>query len=122
MLFALAEPYTSPTPAAKSPAKSLKQPPPGVGPYMLDIVDFSREYVLTKNQNFDLPGIPKGNFDKITVEVSDSVTKMTQDVINGKVDFMTEDPTGDQLPEVRAEVQGPLQGSGRTRRTPTTSS
>ena len=32
ILFALAEPYSSPTPAAKSPAKSLKQPPPGVGP------------------------------------------------------------------------------------------
>ena len=101
VLFALAEPYVSPTPAAKSPGKSLKQPPPGVGPYTLDIVDFTRQYVLTKNPKFDLPGIPKGNFDKITVEVSDSVTKMTQDVITGKLDFMTEDPTGDQLPEVR---------------------
>ena len=29
--------------------------------------------------------------------MSDSVTKMTQDVITGKLDFMTEDPTGDQL-------------------------
>jgi peptide/nickel transport system substrate-binding protein len=101
VLFALAEPYTSPTPAAKSPGKSLKQPPPGVGPYTLDIVDFNREYILKKNPKFDLPGIPKGNFDKITVAVSDSVTKMTQDVITGKLDFMTEDPTGDQLPEVR---------------------
>ena len=103
VLFALAEPYTSPTPAAKSPGKSLKQPPPGVGPYVLDIVDFTRKYVLTKNPKFDLPGIPKGNFDKITVNVSDSVTKMTQDVINGEADFMTEDPTGDQLPEVRSK-------------------
>ncbi|MET0513618.1 MAG: ABC transporter substrate-binding protein [Thermoleophilaceae bacterium] len=103
VLFALAEPYTSPTPAAKSPGKSLKEPPPGVGPYVLDIVDFSRKYVLTKNPKFDIPGIPKGNFDKITVNVSDSVTKMTQDVINGEADFMTEDPTGDQLPEVRSK-------------------
>ncbi len=103
VLFALAEPYTSPTPAAKSPGTSLKQPPPGVGPYVLDIVDFTRKYVLTKNPKFDLPGIPKGNFDKITVNVSDSVTKMTQDVINGEADFMTEDPTGDQLPEVRSK-------------------
>jgi peptide/nickel transport system substrate-binding protein len=103
VLFALAEPYTSPTPAAKSPGKSLKQPPPGAGPYVLDIVDFSRKYVLTKNPKFDIPGIPKGNFDKITVNVTDSVTKMTQDVINGESDFMTEDPTGDQLPEVRSK-------------------
>ena len=34
ILFALAEPYAAPTPAAKSPGKSLKQPPPGVGPYV----------------------------------------------------------------------------------------
>jgi peptide/nickel transport system substrate-binding protein len=103
VLFALAEPYTSPTPAAKSPPKSLKQPPPGVGPYTLDIVDFSREYILKKNPKFDIPDIPKGKFDTINVQVSDSVTKMTQDVINGKADFMTEDPTGDQLPEVRSK-------------------
>ena len=105
VLFALAEPYTAPTPAAKSPGKSLKQPPPGVGPYTLDIVDFTRKWVLTKNPKFDLPGIPKAKFNKITVNVSDSVTKMTQDVINGDADFMTEDPTGDQLPEVRAKYK-----------------
>jgi peptide/nickel transport system substrate-binding protein len=103
VLFALAEPYASPMPAAKAPPKSLKQAPPGVGPYTLDIVDFSRLYELKKNPNFDVPGIPKGNFDEITVEVGDSISKMTQDVISGKIDFMTEDPTGDQLPEVRAK-------------------
>jgi peptide/nickel transport system substrate-binding protein len=102
ILFALAEPYAAPTPAAKSPAKQLKQPPPGVGPYVLDIVDFSRLYELTRNKNWtDIPGIPRGNFDKITATVTDSVTKLTQDVISGELDFMTDDPTGDQLPEVR---------------------
>ena len=94
MLFALAEPYAAPTPAAKSPGKSLKQPPPGVGPYVLDIVDFNRKYILTKNPNFDLPGIPKGNFDKITGQVSDSVTKMTQDVIDGEARLHDRGPDG----------------------------
>jgi peptide/nickel transport system substrate-binding protein len=104
ILFALAEPYAAPTPTAKSPARSLKQPPPGVGPYVLDVKDFNRLYVLTRNKNWpEIPGIPAGNFDKITGVVSDSVTKMTQDVITGELDFMTEDPTGDQLPEVRAQ-------------------
>ena len=102
ILFALAEPYAAPTPAAQSPPKSLtKNPPPGLGPYTLEVVDPSRKYILKKYDKFDIPGIPKGNFDTITGEVSDSVTRMTQDVISGKLDFMTEDPTGDQLPEVR---------------------
>jgi peptide/nickel transport system substrate-binding protein len=104
ILYALGESYAAPTPAAKSPGKSLKQPPPGVGPYVLDITDFNSEFILTKNENFpDLPDVPAAKFDKITGVVSDSVTKMTQDVIDGKLDFMTEDPTGDQLPDVRAK-------------------
>jgi peptide/nickel transport system substrate-binding protein len=101
VLFAIAEPYASPMPASKAKDKALKQPPPGLGPYTVDVVDFTRLYELKRNPNFDIPGISKGNFDSITVQVSDSVTKMTQDVIDGKVDFMTEDPTGDQLTEVR---------------------
>jgi len=106
LLFGLGEPYTAPTPAAKSPPKSLKKPPPGVGPYILDIVDFKRLYVLKRNPNWPhIPGIPDGDFDKITGNVSGNVTRMAQDVISGKADFMTEDPTGDQLPEVRAKYK-----------------
>jgi peptide/nickel transport system substrate-binding protein len=103
VLFAIAEPYASPMPAAKAGDKALRQPPPGVGPYTLDVVDFTRLYRLERNPNFDLPEEvrPAGNFDEIEVQVSDSVTRMTQDVIDGEVDFMTEDPTGDQLTEVR---------------------
>jgi peptide/nickel transport system substrate-binding protein len=104
ILYALAEPYAAPTPAAKSPPRSLKQPPPGVGPYTIEVVDFSREWVLRKNPRFpNIPGLPKGNFDRINVAVSDNVSRMTQDVISGRADFTTEDPTGDQLPQVRQQ-------------------
>ena len=104
ILHAIAQPYAAPTPAAKSPARSLKQPPPGVGPYTIEIIDFNEEYVLRRNPKFpDIPGIPKGNFDTIRGLVSDSVTRMTQDVIRGDADFMTEDPTGDQLQQVRQQ-------------------
>ena len=99
--FALAESYTAPTPAAKSPGKSLNNPgPPGYGPYTIDIENPSRQFTLTKNRKFDIPGLAKGNADKMTV-IKSSVSRMTQDVINGKLDFMTEDPAGDLLPQVR---------------------
>jgi peptide/nickel transport system substrate-binding protein len=102
VLFALAEPYAAPTPAAKSPPKTLTEnPPPGFGPYTIEVVDPRRKFILRKNPDFDLPDIPKGNFDRIEGIVSRNVTKTTQDVIDGKLDFMTEDPTGDQLPEIR---------------------
>ncbi|MDQ3850602.1 MAG: ABC transporter substrate-binding protein [Actinomycetota bacterium] len=98
-LFAIALANSAPTPAAKSPFKSSTKIP-GLGPYAIRIVNPTRQFILTKTPGFDLPGIPKGNVDKMTV-VKETVPKMTQDVIAGKLDFMTEDPAGDQLPLVR---------------------
>jgi peptide/nickel transport system substrate-binding protein len=102
--FAVAEPYSAPVPASKIRYTSMtKDPPPGVGPYKIEVVDPSREFILTRNKYFNIPGIAKGKIDKITGQVSTNVTKMTEDVINGKLDFMTEDPTGDLLPTVKAK-------------------
>jgi peptide/nickel transport system substrate-binding protein len=102
--FAVAEPYSAPVPASKIQYSSMtKDPPPGVGPYKIQVVDPSREFILTRNKYFDIPGIAKGKVDKITGMVSSDVTKMTEDVINGELDFMTEDPTGDLLPTVKAK-------------------
>ncbi len=97
-LFAIGLVNSAPTPAAKSPFKSAS--PPGIGPYTIKIDNPTRQFVLTKTPGFDIPGIAKGNLDKITV-VKETVPKMTQDVINGKLDFMTEDPSGDDLPLVK---------------------
>jgi peptide/nickel transport system substrate-binding protein len=103
-LYAMAEPAAAPTPASKTPFKDLSNnPPPGDGPYTLKIVSPNREYILTKNPKFNVSGIAKGHLDKIVGKVSTNVNQMTEDVINGKLDYMTEDPTGDLLPQVRAK-------------------
>jgi len=99
ILFAIGLANAAPTPKAKSPFKASRTIP-GIGPYTIDVVNPTREFVLTKTPGFDIPGIPKGNVDKMTV-VKSTVPKMTQDVIDNKLDFMTEDPTGDLLPEVK---------------------
>jgi peptide/nickel transport system substrate-binding protein len=100
-LFALSEPYVAPVPS-NTPIKDLTaDPPPGVGPYKIKVIDPSRKFVLTRNKYFNVPGLSKGHVDKITGVVTSSVPRMTQDVISGKLDFMTEDPTGDLLPQVR---------------------
>jgi peptide/nickel transport system substrate-binding protein len=100
-LFAIALANSAPTPAAKAPFRS-SMGIPGIGPYTMKIDDPRRQYVLTKTPGFDLPGIAKGNVDRITV-VKESVAKMTQDVIDNKLDFITEDPAGDDLARVRAK-------------------
>ena len=100
-LYAIGLANAAPTPAAKSPFKATRGIP-GIGPYTIDVINPTREYTLQKTPGFNIPGIAKGNIDKFTVTKS-TVSKMTQDVIDNKLDFMTEDPTGDLLPQVKAK-------------------
>jgi peptide/nickel transport system substrate-binding protein len=106
LLYAAALPSAAPTPPAKSPFKnSTGNPPPGDGPYTIKIINPSREYILTKNPKFDVPGVAKGSVDKIDAKVSSNVNQMAEDIINGKMDYMTEDPSGDLLPQIQAKYQ-----------------
>ena len=102
-LFAIALISAAPTPAAKSPFKTSTTIP-GAGPYKIEIQNPTRQFTLTRNASFDVPTIPKPKLDTIKV-VKETVPKMTQDVINNKLDFMTEDPAGDDLPLVRSKYQ-----------------
>jgi peptide/nickel transport system substrate-binding protein len=102
-LFAIALVSSAPTPAAKSPFKPTSDGSiPGAGPYTISIQNPTRQYTLTKAAGFSVPGIPAPKIDKITV-IKETVPKMTQDVINNKLDFMTEDPVGDDLPLVKSK-------------------
>jgi peptide/nickel transport system substrate-binding protein len=78
-------------------------PPPGVGPYMFTESVPNREFVMEKNPNFNIPGIPKGNVDTITTKIVKSAERQTQDVISGELDFMQDPPPADLLPQVKAE-------------------
>jgi peptide/nickel transport system substrate-binding protein len=100
-LYAIGLANAAPTPAAKSPFKATRGIP-GIGPYTINVVNPTREFILQKTPGFNIPGIAKGNIDKFDVTKS-SVPKMTQDVISNKLDFMTEDPAGDLLPQVKAK-------------------
>jgi len=102
-LFAIALISAAPTPAAKSPFKATSDGSiPGAGPYSIKVQNPTRQFTLTRTPGFSVPGIPAPKLDKITV-VKETVPKMTQDVINNKLDFMTEDPAGDDLPLVRSK-------------------
>ena len=105
-----------------TPFKNLSEdPPPGVGPYAFTESVPNREFVMEKNKNFDIPGIPKGKVDTITTKIVKSAERQTQDVINGKLDYMQDPPPADLLPRGAGEVQGPLRGAD-ARSTRTTSS
>jgi peptide/nickel transport system substrate-binding protein len=87
-----------------TPFRNLsKEPPPGVGPYMITESVPNRQFVMERNPNFDIPDVPKGNIDTITTEIIKSAERQTQDVINGELDFMQDPPPADLLPEVREQ-------------------
>jgi peptide/nickel transport system substrate-binding protein len=87
-----------------TPFKNLSaDPPPGVGPYMFTKSVPNREFVMEKNKNFNIPGIPKGHIDKITTKIVKSAERQTQDVISGELDYMQDPPPADLLPQVKAE-------------------
>jgi peptide/nickel transport system substrate-binding protein len=84
-----------------------KTPPPGLGAYQFDnaAIEPNRGFALVKNRNFDIPGIPKGNIDRIDVKLIKSQSRQAQDVISGKLDWMLNEPSTDLLPEVRAKYK-----------------
>jgi peptide/nickel transport system substrate-binding protein len=87
-----------------TPFKNLSaDPPPGIGPYMFTKSVPNREFVMEKNPNFNIPGIPKGNIDTITTKIVKSAERQTQDVISGELDYMQDPPPADLLPQVKAE-------------------
>jgi peptide/nickel transport system substrate-binding protein len=87
-----------------TPFKNLtKDPPPGVGAYKVTESVPNRQFVLEKNKQFNLPGIPKGNLDKITVKIVKNAQRQAEDVISGKLDYMQDPPPADIKPEVKAK-------------------
>jgi peptide/nickel transport system substrate-binding protein len=63
----------------------------------------NRQFVLEKNDRFNIPGISKGNVEKITTVIVSSRARQTQDVISGELDYMRDPPPPDLKPEVRAK-------------------
>jgi peptide/nickel transport system substrate-binding protein len=85
-----------------------KDPPPGLGAYAFDnsAIEPNRSFALIKNKNFsDIPGIPKGNADRINVKLIKNQARQAEDVISGKLDWMLDEPSQDLLPEIRAKYK-----------------
>lgn len=85
-----------------TPFRNLsEEPPPGLGPYMITESVPNRQFVMEKNPNFNIPGVPEGNVDRITTRIIKSAPRQAQDVISGELDYMQDPPPADIKPEVR---------------------
>jgi len=84
-------------------SNQTKNPPPGVGPYKITKSVPNREFVMEKNENFDIPGIPQAKIDTITTNIVKSASRQAQDVIRGDLDYMQDPPPADLKPEIKAK-------------------
>jgi peptide/nickel transport system substrate-binding protein len=101
--YALAANFAGLVPG-RTPFRNLTtEPPPGVGPYEITRSVPNREFVMQRNERFDVPGIPPGKVDRITTRIVTSVARQADDVIEGRLDYMLDPPPADMLPEIRSE-------------------
>ena len=103
--YILAFPFAAPVPASTPFKDQSKTPPPGVGSYTIGDVTPNRQFVMTRNKDFELPGIPKGHLDRITVKIMPNVRQETQQVLANQIDYMDDTPPADLLPQVKAKAK-----------------
>jgi peptide/nickel transport system substrate-binding protein len=76
-------------------ADQTANPPPGVGAYEITVSEPGRRFVLEKAAEFeelDIPDIPTGNADTITVEIRDGIEEQEHAVLADDVDYMRDAP------------------------------
>jgi peptide/nickel transport system substrate-binding protein len=103
----LALPFAAPVPAKTPFDDTTKQPPPGTGPFEISKSEPNREFVLTRNPNFErlgIEGVPPAKLDRVTVKVNLDKSKQAEDVLAGKLDYMFDSPPPDLLPRIITEA------------------
>lgn len=76
-------------------------PAPGAGAYSITKSVPNREYVLTKNPNFEeIDGVPEAQIETVTTKIVPNLQQQTQDVIENEFDFMQDVPAADLKAEV----------------------
>jgi peptide/nickel transport system substrate-binding protein len=88
-----------------------KDPPPGVGPFKITSVKTGRSFVMERNTNYpEIPGLPAAKLDKITVNSVTNDSRAITDVLQNKMDYFDDLPTGDALREFRQKAPDRFKG------------
>ena len=103
----LAVPFATPVPADTPFRDMTKNPPPGTGPFRITESEPDRQFVLERNPRFAslaIGGVPEAKLDRITTKIIADKPTLAQDVLRGKLDYMSDSPPPDLLPTVRQEA------------------
>ncbi len=82
---------------------------PATGPYMQQSYKPNRSFVFVRNPNYtEIPGIPKGNPDKLVGTILSDDTAALQTVLSGKSDYDFRTIPTDRLAEVQTKYKDQL--------------
>jgi peptide/nickel transport system substrate-binding protein len=99
--YALASTFAAPVPRSTPLRDMTRRPPPGVGPYAIVRSRPGRGFTLRRNEDFDLPGLPHG----YVTEISARPGGTTQEVIDGRLDYVQDPPPAELLPDMRSKYR-----------------
>jgi peptide/nickel transport system substrate-binding protein len=93
------------TPASDQSTKGI----PATGPYMEQSYKPNRSFVFVRNPNYkEIPGIPKGNPDKLVGTIKSEDTAALQTVLSGQSDYDFRTIPTDRLNEVQTKYKDQL--------------
>ena len=93
---------------ANSPAKDMSSKPlPATGPYMIKSYKANKQAIVVRNPNFDVSlfdgNVPKGNPDRMTIDILGDPGVALQRVINGQDDYDFQQPPPDRLSSIQSK-------------------
>ena len=93
---------------ANSPAKDMSSKPlPSTGPYMIKSYKANKQAIVVRNPNFDVSlfdgNVPKGNPDRMTIDILGDPGVALQRVINGQDDYDFQQPPPDRLSSIQSK-------------------
>ena len=91
-----------------SPDKDMSSKPlPSTGPYMIKSYKANKQAIVVRNPNFDVSmfdgNVPKGNPDRMTIDILGDPGVALQRVINGQDDYDFQQPPPDRLSSIQSK-------------------
>jgi peptide/nickel transport system substrate-binding protein len=110
--YVLGLPYAALLPADTPNEDATAHPPPATGPYMITDVHPGRSWEYARNPAWAaangeaMPELPEGHVDKIKLRVQTNPDAQLNEVEQGKVDWMKNQPPPDRYAAVKSKYEG----------------
>ena len=104
--------FVAPIPPDTPNSNQSTSPPPATGPYVITKSDPGKGWSYERNPYWEkanseaMPDLPDGFMDKIDVEIIRNASTQVNNVEQGKLNWMQNQPPPDRYPEVKSKYEG----------------